>query len=109
MCEKTMRPTYVRASVGSRMSGSWLRATTSVFFCACATPAYSPSAASASVTHDSACLIRRMRESSRSGVVGSVDLRDGAHHNSRQTMGDGLRDGHGAAVFRRHAELVDAG
>src|SRR5438093_1324152 len=39
MCANTMRPTYVRASVGSRMSGSWLRATTSVFFCACATPA----------------------------------------------------------------------
>ncbi len=36
MCSKTMRPTYVRASVGSRMSGSWFSPITRVFFCASA-------------------------------------------------------------------------
>src|SRR2546421_4282630 len=35
-----MRPTYVRESVGSRMSGSWLSAIVSVFFCAWATPGH---------------------------------------------------------------------
>src|SRR5262245_31361726 len=64
MCAKTMRPTYVRARVGSRMSGSWLRAITSVFFWACAVPASSPSATSETVTRANACLIARMGESS---------------------------------------------
>ena len=36
MCAKMMRPTYVRESVGSRMSGSWFSPITSVFFCASA-------------------------------------------------------------------------
>src|SRR4029079_11589649 len=38
-----MRPTYVRESVGSSASGSWLSAMVSVFFCAWATPGSSAS------------------------------------------------------------------
>src|SRR5919198_5441920 len=110
MCAKTMRPTYVRASVGSRMSGSWLRATTRVFFCACATPAASARATSAAVTSASGDVIRRMNRSSRIRAVGSLGLRDGAHDNSRrQAMGDGLRAGYGAAILGGDAELVEAG
>src|SRR5205814_3551505 len=102
MCEKTMRPTYVRASVGSRRSGSWLSATTSVFFCACATPACNVSRARAAVMSESAGLMRRMGDSSR------FDVRDGAQDGSGcQTVGHGVGAGDGAPVLRGHAHLVE--
>src|SRR5438132_1037569 len=106
-----MRPTYVRASVGSRMSGSWLSATTSVFFCACATPVSSVSATSAAVTTVSGGDVsRRMSKSSQSRVVRWLGRRVGAHDNSRSwAMGDGLGAGHRTAVLGGDAEMIEAG
>src|SRR5919201_4115447 len=93
------------------MSGSWLSATTSVFFWAWATPASSVSATSAAVTTvSSGDVSRRMSKSSPIRVVGSLGRRIGAHDNSRSwAMGHRLGAGHRATVLGGDVELVKAG
>ncbi len=84
MCEKMMRPTYVRASVGSRMSGSWLRATTSVFFCAWAARAFRMSAASAPTARHTAFLVTLMVVSFRRGPGSRLDPTERAQRHGHK-------------------------
>src|SRR5262245_10923456 len=76
MWAKMMRPTYVRASVGSRMSGSWLSATTRVFFGAWAVVGPAISASSRARPSTDPVLIQLMAAPPSLGItwarVGSV-------------------------------------
>src|SRR5262245_8560838 len=77
-----IRPTYVRASVGSRMSGSWFSATTSVFFCAWAVPAAASAASAPTAT--SATPLKIFRMVSSSGIrISPPGGGDGPNHTSR--------------------------
>src|SRR5207245_192315 len=103
-----IRPTYVRARVGSRMSGSWLSATTSVFFCAWAA-SVSARAASALTMIASPLMILGMVSSS--GIrIPAPGGRDGAHHTSRgwKTSHRLVAKLHLLDLARaRHREVVD--
>src|SRR5215813_1696670 len=109
MWEKMIRPTYVRASVGSRMSGSWFSATTSVFFCAWAAPVTVSAASAPTATNASPLRVFRMVSSS--GIrISRAGCGDGAHHTSRgrQTLQRLLAQLHLLDLARAgHREVFD--
>src|SRR5215470_12085305 len=104
-----IRPTYVRASVGSRMSGSWFSAMTSVFFCAWAAPVAASVASAATAT--SARPLRDFPMVSSSGIrISAPGGGDGANHTSRgrQALQGLLAQLHLLDLARAgHRELVD--
>src|SRR5262245_30522067 len=59
-----MRPTYVRESVGSRMSGSWFSAMTSVFLGPCAGAGSVPSIATATARVSTTAVFRQFMATS---------------------------------------------
>src|ERR1700730_3958573 len=100
LCGKIVAPKELRASVGSRMSGSWFNATTSAFFWACAGSAANMNPMQRVV---SAITARRMSMGTASIVgwltVGALD-REAADiiHLLRWARKGGHHDRHAAAA-----------
>src|SRR5215813_1841801 len=117
-----IRPTEVRDSVGSRMSGSGLSATTSCFLGACASAAPSASATTARARPKILWMPLIVASSVEDRVTGSIDRarrsQQPAGRRSRrrgeQTLGPGAelvgeRGGAPPVLVEMHARLLQAG